>query len=210
MRWFLFVAAIFFGLATTPADAEFYTFDKAHTTIQFAVSNFDVFSVTGEFTQYDGSFVFCRRHPEKDRIAIALYAPGIRTGDDEQDEEIQGPDFFNAAQFPRLSFTSTHIRFLDANTAEITGKLTLLGVTRPVVFHAHFLGMPEANEDGGDDDYLVNFAASAIIHRSDFSMDYLSPFIVGDDVHIDIQARGVKSDEGDEGDEDAPAQKSQK
>lgn len=191
----LFVAVTLCGLSAGSAQAEErYVFDKAHTTIEFAVSNFGLFDIKGEFAEYDGSFVFCLGHPEEDSISITLYSDGIHDTSGEPDEELRGPHFFDATRFPRIDFVSNKVVFTDKENADVLGDLTLLGVTKPVTLHVHFLGN-DSDPDG--DDYVVNFSASASIDRSDFGMDYLSPFIVGDEVRLSIEVRGIESDTGD-------------
>ena len=74
----------------------------------------------------------------------------------------------------------------------MTGNLTLLGVTKPVTFKVHFLARDSDSDGDGDSaDYVAKFSVSATIERSDFGMSYLSPFIVGNDVHLYIEVKGV-------------------
>jgi polyisoprenoid-binding protein YceI len=166
--------------------SEYYSLDKAHTVILFSVSNFGVWNITGTFSEYDGYFLFSRRDPGKDAVSVTLYAAGIHTQDTNLDEELQGEHFFYAARFPQIRFASTGIRFADADNAEIQGHLDLLGVRRPVTLHVHYLG-----QHAGGGDNVVGFSADTTIQRTEFGMDYLSP-IIGNEVQIHIEARGVK------------------
>jgi len=118
---------------------------------------------------------------------ITLYPAGLHTGDGEMDETLQGPDFFDAAQFPRVRFVSSTVKLLDKDNATIAGQLTVLGVTKPFTLDVHFKGKEYEPESG---DYVVSFTASGIIRRSDFGMSYLTP-IIGDEVHLRIQAQGI-------------------
>ncbi|MDE1901263.1 MAG: polyisoprenoid-binding protein [Alphaproteobacteria bacterium] len=178
-----------FGLSEKSVLAdERYAFDKGHSSILFSVSRFGFFQEKGEFSDYDGDFVFCTQHPDKDAISITFYSAGIRTSDEETDEDLRGPDFFNAAQFPQMRFVSTAVKLVDKDNAKITGNLTLLGVTKPVAFDAHFA---ERDDDTDNDDYVASFSASGVIKRSDFGMNHLIP-IIGDEVHLRIQVKGIK------------------
>ena len=182
------LAVLALGLCANPAQAdERYVFDKKHTSISFSVSRLGVFHVRGDFKDYEGEFVFCIRHPDKDFVTITLYPAGLHTGDGEMDETLQGPDFFDAAQFPRGRFVSSTVKLLDKDNATIAGQLTVLGVTKPFTLDVHFKGKEYEPESG---DYVVSFTASGIIRRSDFGMSYLTP-IIGDEVHLRIQAQGI-------------------
>jgi polyisoprenoid-binding protein YceI len=182
------IIALTMSLILPPKSAgagEYYALDKAHTVILFSVSNLGVWDITGAFSKYDGYVIFSREDPDKDRVSVTLYAAGIHTQDANLDEELQGEQFFNAARFPQIRFTSTGIRFADKDNADIQGHLDLLGVRRPVTLHVHYL-----DQRAGDGD-VVSFSADATIKRTEFGMDYLSP-IIGNEVHIHIEARGVK------------------
>jgi polyisoprenoid-binding protein YceI len=188
-----------------PAHAdEHYVLDKAHTAIRFSVSSFFGLSdITGAFTKYGGDFVFCIPDPDEDRIAVTLYSSGIHTPDGDRDEELQGPHFFNAAQFPEIRFVSTKVRVVNENDAVAEGTLTLLGITKPVTMQVHFLQRDAAP---GSDAHVVNFSASGIIKRSDFGMTYLDPFI-GDEVRLRIEAKGTQDNEHEPAETAAPHDK---
>jgi len=175
-------------LNTAWAD-ENYVFDKEHSSIRFSVDNFEIFDITGAFTEFDGSFMFCLPHPEKDKVSMTLYAAGLHTADADRDEELQGPHFFDAAHYPRITFISTSVKHIDADNADVTGNLTLRGMTKPVTFHVHF-NAKDVDDDDGD---VRSFTASATIQRSDFGMDYLSHFAVGNDVQLKVEATGVET-----------------
>jgi polyisoprenoid-binding protein YceI len=201
---FLLVSALLW-LPLNPAQADnHYALDKAHTAISYSVDSFlGLSDISGTFAKYDGDFVFCTQHPDKDRISITLYSSGIRTPDGERDEEIQGPHFFNAAEFPEIHFISTKVTLVNNNDADVDGNLTLLGVTKPVMMHVHFL---QTNAEPGSDDYVVDFSASGVIERSDFGMTYLDP-IIGDEVLLRIEAKGMEKDAHEPAETAAPHDK---
>jgi polyisoprenoid-binding protein YceI len=177
-------------LSGNPARAdERYTFDKKHTSILFSVGSLGVFHLEGKFSDYDGDFVFCVRHPDKDAVAITIYPASLHTSAGEMDDDLRGPDFFNTTQYPRMRFVSTAVKLLDKDNAKITGSLTLLGITKPVTVDAH---LTEKKHDPKSGDYVAGFSASAVIKRSDFGMTRLIP-IVGDEVSLRIQVSGYRS-----------------
>jgi len=188
----LLVALLFLLPGSSARAEERYTFDKKHTSILFSVGSLGVSRVKGQFSNYDGDFVFCIQHPDKDEVAITIYPASLRTSEGEMDNDLRGPDFFNAAQFPRMRFVSTTVKLIDKDNAKITGNLTLLGITRQVTVEAHFTEKEHDTESG---DYVVSFSASGIIKRSDFGMNHLIP-VIGDEVRLDIQVKGVEEKSG--------------
>jgi polyisoprenoid-binding protein YceI len=97
--------------------------------------------------------------------------------------------FFNIAQFPTMSFTSTHIRKTGTKTMDIQGDFTLLGITKHLVLKTTF--NRAAQDTTGTNVYKVGFTATTTIKRSDFGMKAYVPF-VGDDVHVTINFEGIK------------------
>jgi polyisoprenoid-binding protein YceI len=180
---------------TRPAYAdEHYTLDKTHTAIDFSVNSFFGLSeINGAFTKFEGDFVFCKEDPSEDRISVTLYSSGIHTLDGGRDEELQGPYFFNAAQFPDIRFVSTKVELTDENEATVDGDLTLLGVTKPITMRVHFM---KKIVDPDSANSMADFTASSIIRRSDFGMTYDDPFI-GNDVRLRIKANGADEFEND-------------
>ena len=187
------LAALFLGLSGNAARAdELYTFDKEHTAIDFSVTRLGMSEVKGQFRDYNGDFVFCIRHPDKDSVAITLYPVGIRTGNEDMDNQLRGPYFFNAQQFPRMRFVSTAVRLIDKDNAKVTGNLTLLGITKPITLDTHFTRKEHDVESG---DYAVSFSASGVIKRSDFGMTHLGA-IVGNEVRLNIEVQGIEEKAG--------------
>jgi len=97
-------------------------------------------------------------------------------------EELKGAQWFDTAKFPSATFNSTKIIGGDNGDATITGNLTLHGVTKPIVLHAHFVG---AGVNPIDKAYTVGFEATTTIKRSEFGVTTYVP-AVGDDVRLTI------------------------
>lgn len=189
----LFLAAAFALLPGSAGAGDRYLFDQNHGTVGFSVSSFGIPAVTGEIDKYEGEFVFSERRPDRDRVAVTLYSSAIHAAGGALDRELQGPHFFDAARFPRIRFVGTTVRFIDENDAEVRGTLTLLAASRPVVLHVHFLAGGEDDRNASGGRAVVRFAAWALIDRTRFGMDYLSP-IIGDEVRIRIAATGTRAD----------------
>lgn len=191
MRFYVhYIIAFAAFLYAAPALADRYEFDKSHTSIVFHVNHLGFSDVMGVFTQFSGDFAFDRNHPENSKINVSLQPRGIRTSSELLDDVLQGKDFFNTGAYPDITFVSRSISVTGKNTGDVTGDVTLLGVTKPVTLHVTF---NKADYAPISNMYTAGFHASATLKRSDFGMTYSIP-LVGDEVRIDIDTEGVNLD----------------
>lgn len=174
-------------IATPVFAADKYTIDKSHTRILFHVNHLGFSETIGDFTLYDGTFTFDENKPETSAVDMTLYPKGIRTSSSELDKHLQNKDFFNSKTFPEIHFVSTSVKITGKNTGDITGNLTMLGVTRPVVLHATF---NKAGYHPYTKMYVAGFSGWATVKRSDFGMSHLVP-AVSDEVKLTVQLEGI-------------------
>jgi polyisoprenoid-binding protein YceI len=174
----------------TPAFADRYEFDKEHTHINFTINHLGFSEMLGLFTSYDGKFEFDEQNPEKSKVTITLKPDGIRTSSEKLDEHLRGKDFFDTAKFPYIRFVSTSVKVTGERTGDITGDLTMMGVTKPVVVHATF---NKGDYHPMSNMYIAGFTGSATLKRSDFGMNYGIP-MVGDEVRLEFSTEGVNQD----------------
>lgn len=177
---------------TTPAatSVEHYTFDKAHTQILFFVNHLGFSNSQGEFLDYDGYFNFDRENPANSIVDVTIQTASIDMDDEAWDNHLKNADFFNVEKFPTMTFKSTAIKVTGKDTADITGDLTLLGVTKPVtlkVIHN------KSDKHAFSGKFVAGFSATATLKRSDFGMNYGLP-AVGDDVNIMIEVEGIRTE----------------
>ena len=173
-----------------PAGPEHYTFDKAHTQILFFVNHLGFSNSQGEFHDYDGHFVFDREHPEKSSVDVTIKTASIDMDSEKWNEHMTSPDFFNSEAFPDMTFKSTSIKVTGEKTADITGDLTLLGVTKPVVLKTTY---NKSDKHPFSGKFVSGFSAKTNIKRSDFGMAYGLPG-VGDEVDIRIEVEGYRTE----------------
>lgn len=167
MKFFgtLLLATLFIvGSTQSCLASETFILDHDHTAIGFNVSYLLVSSVSGEFDDFKGSFIIDREHPENNNADIIIETASVDTGLDWRDEDIRGPDLFNSLRYPTMVFHSNKIEMRSDNTGQITGDLTLLGITKPV--RLDFVKVP------GKDKSLTNgYKVIGKIKRSDFGMN---------------------------------------
>jgi len=164
--------AISTALLSTSALAADYKMDikGAHAFVDVKVSHLGYSFITGTFRDFDGSFSFDSAKPEEAKVNVTLKTASLFTNHAERDKHVLGKDFLNASKFPEATFVSTKVvpTGKDAQgrqTADVTGDLTLMGVTKPIVIKAVFLG--EGKDPWGG--YRAGFEGTSSINRQDFA-----------------------------------------
>jgi len=178
--------------ATAMAAPESYTLDPTHTYPNFMVEHWGLSMMYGRFDRNSGRFSFDRA-ARTGAVEVAIDTASLTTGDADKgsrprsrDDHLRQADFFNVAEFPRMTYKSTKVNFGAELPASVEGNLTLLGVTRPVTltFERFKCGQNPFNKKdrcGGN--------ATAKIKRSDFGMKTAIP-AVGDEVALNIEFEG--------------------
>jgi polyisoprenoid-binding protein YceI len=144
----------------------------------------------GKFTDYQGAISLDEADPEKSAVDVVIQTASVDLNDDKWNEHVKGKDFFDVEKFPTMTFKSTKIEKTGDQTANVTGDLTLLGVTKPVtltVVHN------KTGKHPMKDVMATGFSATGTIKRSDFGMKYGLP-MVGDDVKLIIEAEAYGED----------------
>lgn len=191
----LLAAFVFTFSSSARAQIETYSFDKPHTQIMFFINHLGFSNSSGKFLDYDGFFVFDHGHPEQSKVEITIKTDSLDMGDEKWNDHMKSADFFNVVSFPDMTFKSTDIKVTGEKTADITGNLTILGVTKPVTLHV------VQNNSGKypfGEKYGAGFSATAKLKRSDFGMTYGLP-MVGDDVDVRIEVEGIRNELEGEG-----------
>lgn len=185
----VFAAAL---LVAAPAKAEIvnYTLEKPHTQILFSVNHLGFSNSTGMFHDFDGTIDYDTANIENSKVSVTIKAASVDMGTTAWDDHVKNADFLNVEKFPDITFKSTGVKKTGENTADITGDLTILGVTKPVVLKTTqnkvgthpMKGSPHAG-----------FSATTTFKRSEFGVNFGVPN-VGDDVtvRIEVEAEGVK------------------
>ncbi|OGX29161.1 MAG: hypothetical protein A3B78_02100 [Omnitrophica WOR_2 bacterium RIFCSPHIGHO2_02_FULL_67_20] len=187
----LLAAALFLGAAAPEAWATTYALDKDHTTVGFKIRH--LFSqVQGTFDQFEGSFIYVPGKPEEWRATATIQAGSINTKVDKRDTHLRSADFFDAGQYPAITFTSTTVTDVTATSAKLHGDLTIHGVTKPVVFDLAIHG--EGKDPWGN--LRSGFTATTTINRKDFSLTWnqaleTGQLLVGEEVAITLEIEGL-------------------
>ena len=159
-----------------------YKVESYHTQVGFSLSHFGFTNYAGLFSGATGSLQLDPTHLTAAKLDVTIPVQSITTTIPQLTDELKGAQWFDTAKFPSATFTSTKVVSSSNGEATIMGTLTLHGVTRPVVLHAHFIG---AGVNPIDKAYTVGFEATTTIKRSEFGVSTYVP-AVGDDVQLTI------------------------
>lgn len=175
------------GLFTTgapPAHARRFEFDQRRTEVHF-VYKLAYSTQRGRFTKVTGTLDYDDAAPEKTKINASIAAASLTTGEALVDSELKGAGFFNVASAPVIAFRSLAVQSRSATAADVSGELTVNGITKPVALKVSLNPHddPALKHDAG----ARKFVATTRIKRSAFNMtDYQS--MVDDEIEIEIVA----------------------
>lgn len=175
------------ALGATARAADSYTVDPVHSSVSFGISHAGISDIHGRFNDFSGTFVIDKDDPNKSSFALDIKVESVDTNNEKRDEHLRAPDYFNAKQFPTLSFKSTKVKATDAGY-EVTGDLTLHGVTKPVTMKLKgghkVVEFPKGTP-------RIGVTSSVTIKRSEFDMKTALEAL-GDDVHIIVGLEAAK------------------
>ena len=186
----LILAAVL-ALTAAPAFAApvAYTLDPAHTQTTFVVDRFGFTSVLGAFTTSQGTIWIDEANPAGSRVEASVTTTSLYAGDATREDHVKGERWLNAGANPTISFKSTKVVTTGPDTADVTGDLTLNGVTRPVTFKVKLNKIGKAPGSGKQ---AAGFTITGSVHRRDFNVGAaVPPGLIGEDVAIRIEALAV-------------------
>lgn len=156
------------GAASLGAQAADYVIDKEgqHAFINFRISHLGFSWLYGRFNDFDGSFSWDAAAPEQSSVQVSINTASVDSNHAERDKHLRSPDFLNVSAHPQARFVSTGVEMTGEDTAQVTGELTLNGVTRPVVLDARFMG--EGQDPWGG--YRAGFEGTASLRLKDFDI----------------------------------------
>ncbi|GLV25201.1 YceI family protein [Sphingobium sp. Cam5-1] len=163
-----------------------YQVDPGHTQVAFAYDHMGFSNNFGIISGPVGTLTLDPKNVAAAKVSIEVPIANVRTGITALDEHLMKSDFFDSTKFPKATFVSTSVKPDGATSAEITGNLTIKGVTKPVTLDADFYGAGKAPPMAGGKEN-VGFVATTTVKRSDFNMGYGVP-MVGDNVELKIVA----------------------
>jgi polyisoprenoid-binding protein YceI len=181
--------------AALPAGLLQYEVDPAHTQVMFKVRHMGVSTVTGRFNRFAGTFAYDPADPAASWLTATIDAASIDTDNERRDNHLRSADFFAADSHPTLTFQSTRVEPAGEGRINVTGNLSIRGVTRPVMFAVTLEGA--ALGEGGRP--ITGWTAEATIDRMDYGLRWnrlteAGGWVVADEVRIllEVEARATQ------------------
>ncbi|HSB18652.1 MAG TPA: YceI family protein [Anaeromyxobacteraceae bacterium] len=186
------LAASLLALAPVLALAADWNIDPAHTQTSFAVRHLVISTVRGEFGKTSGTIHLDDSDLTRSSVEATIDAATVSTRNPDRDAHLRSPDFFDVARYPTVTFRSTKVEKAAAGALEVTGDLTLRGVTRPVTLHVAL--SPEVKGMGGET--RRGFSATTRINRQDYGLRWSKMVeagpVAGDEVTISLDVEAVR------------------
>jgi len=183
--------------ATAPALTELtgtYTLDPAHSRIGFVARHAMVTKVRGAFNEFEGTATLDGANPASSSAQVTISAASIDTRNAQRDGHLRSNDFLSMDEYPQITFSSTGARQVDDSTFELTGDLTIKGVTNAVTIPFEFEGA--AKDPFGNE--RVGFEGSVAINRKDYGVTWNAALegggvLVSDKVTLEFEISAVKN-----------------
>jgi polyisoprenoid-binding protein YceI len=148
--------------------------------------------VPGKFDDFEGKIQFDEANLESSSVEVTIKAASVDTGVAKRDENLRSPDFFDVEKFPEITFKSKSVKRTGENAGEVTGDLTMHGVTKEVVLKVELLGKGA----GPHGKPVSGWEATTNLKRSEFGLTWNKLIegaqIAGDDVEIDLSVEADK------------------
>jgi polyisoprenoid-binding protein YceI len=183
---------------TTPAPASLITWnlDPAHSAAEFKVKHMMISNVKGTFTGLSGGLV-SQDHTDltKSSVEASIPVATLNTGDPQRDGHLKSADFLDVEKFPTMTFKSNQIERSHVDGFQVTGDLTLHGITHLVTLTVEGVSQPAKDPWGNT---RIGLSATTKIKRKDFGLTWNSPLesggvLVGEDVHITLDVQFIKA-----------------
>jgi len=178
----------------TIAPCSTWNIDAAHSVAEFKVRHMMISYVRGEFSGLTGTLKLDETDYTRSTVEASIPVVSVRTVDENLDAHLKNEDFFNVEKFPTMTFKSTIIRSLGDRDYEVTGDLTIHGVTRSATLSVNSVSEPATDPWGN---VRIGFSASVKINRKDFGIVWNTALdsggvLVGNEVTISLDLELIK------------------
>lgn len=169
-----------------------YTIDPSHTRIGFSARHAMVTTVRGQFQTFEGTARIDADNPANSQVRLSIDMNSIDTGSADRDAHLKSGDFVDTEKFPTITFSSTDVK-RDGNEWEVTGDLTLNGVTKPVTI--------DFEENGSAKDPFGNtrigFEGATAISRKDWGLTWNAALetggvLVSDKIKLEFDVSAIQ------------------
>jgi polyisoprenoid-binding protein YceI len=186
MKPLTLVVALIGAFVLSANAADTFKVDPVHSSVVFSVQHLGVTNFYGRFNDISGTVVFDKDNPSKSSVELSVPVESLDTHNAKRDQSLKSPDYFDAKQFPTITFKSTKVEG-SGDTLKVSGDFTVHGVTKRLTVDfkkgGEGKGLQGEMRSGGE----TRFA----IKRSDFGMNFMQGAI-GDEVAVILSLEGIK------------------
>jgi len=181
--------------SSAPGTVTTWKLDPAHSHAEFKVKHMMISNVKGSFSGLSGVLNLDESDYTHSTVEASIPVGTLKTGDDQRDGHLKSADFFDAEKFPTITFKSANIDSTGGADYQVTGDLTLHGVTKSVTFSVEDVSEPSKDPWGNQ---RIGLSASTKLNRKDFGLTWNSAlegggFLVGEEVAISLEVQFIKS-----------------
>ncbi len=186
----LALGLVLVGSAARAADT--YEVDPVHSNVTFKIRHL-ISYVTGQFRDFNGTVELDLQDPTRSSVSFAIKAASLDTANSRRDDHLRSADFFDVQKYPEITFKSKRIARKSGSTYEVTGDLTLHGVTREITLAVDYLGT--ARDPWGND--RAGFSTSTKLDRKAYGIVWnqtldAGGLLLGDEVEVTIALETVR------------------
>ena len=180
------VVALISAFVLSANAADTFKVDAVHSFVLFSVQHLGIANTYGRFNDISGTVAFDKDNPSNSSVELSVKVESLDTNNSIRDRSLKSPDFFDAKQFPTMTFKSTKVEG-SGDTLKVSGDLTIHGVTKPMTVDfkkgGEGKGVFGEIRGGGETRFTIK--------RSDFGMNFQQG-AVGDEVNITLSLEGIK------------------
>jgi len=190
---FLSLTLIAASLFAQDAQQQPYSIDKAHSSAMFSIRHL-MTNVPGRFRDVEGAINIVPDNPGASSVEFTIQAASVDTANENRDKHLKSPDFFDVEKFPTITFKSTAIaKTATKDLYNVTGDLTMHGVTKRVTLPVSLLGMGKSPRGIP----MAGFAVDTTLNRKDYGIVWNRALdqggtLLGDDVHVTINIEAAQ------------------
>jgi polyisoprenoid-binding protein YceI len=171
-----------------------WNIDAAHSTAEFKVKHMMISNVKGKFGGLSGVLKLNEGNYINSTVEASFPVASLTTGDDQRDGHLKSADFFDTEKFPTITFKSTDIESTGGGNYEVTGDLTIHGVTKSVTLAVEDVSEPSKDPWGN---HRIGLSGSTKINRKDFGLTWNAALetggvLVGEDVAISLDIEFIR------------------
>ena len=171
-----------------------YAIDVAHSRIGFVARHAMVTKVRGSFNEFTGGGFFDGENPANSHLQVSIQATSIDTRNADRDAHLRGNDFFDMEKFPQIAFVSTAFSKVDDENYQVTGDLTVKGVSKSITVDLEYTGSavdPWQNQ-------RIGFEGKATINRKDWGINFNAALeaggvLVGEKITLEFEISAIRS-----------------